>query len=436
MLVYSTRGEARHDGRLREALRDFQVDEILALGELSPTREPGLVPVYKVTKAGVDTPHVAREIASIIKSEVNFAGLKDKNATVTQYVSARSARAAAPAHLQGARFEAGLLGFSRPITRSMLRGNRFRILVQTQQDIGAEIDICFEACRQRRVANFFGYQRFGARGGSVNRRVGKAIVEKDFTRAVMLVLGEPRGEGGEEEGGNGGRRGGGGGGGEAGGVEEARRLCREGRFQESLRLFSRSQDIERMVAGHLARKPDDHFGALRRIPIAIRRLLVNSYQSYLFNLTLSRIIRDGIDISTAQSRDNWARIGEDGLTVGRVHGVKEEVPKVKGGDFEAVAVPLIQVVGYAYRDYHSRFDAALAAVLKEEGISPASFYVKEAEELSSEGGFRPAPLLCRDLSSKRCERGFEVEFSLGKGEYATVLLRELLKPQAPHASGF
>ena len=105
LLTYST-GGARHEGRLRTSFQDFQVQELMSLKDVVQVRAPGLVPVYKVTKAGVDTPHVAREIAAMIKSEVNFAGLKDKNATVVQYVSARSSRASAPAELSGSRFEA------------------------------------------------------------------------------------------------------------------------------------------------------------------------------------------------------------------------------------------------------------------------------------------------------------------------------------------
>ena len=293
----------------------------------------------------------------------------------------------------------------------MLTGNRFRILVETSEDIGADIEACFRACAERRVANFYGYQRFGLKGG-VNRKAGKAIVEKDFARATGLILSEPR-EGEDEE------------------AKEARRLCGEGRYGEAVPLFSYRQDMERRVASHLSQKPGDNVGALRRIPIPIRRLLVNSYQAYLFNLALSRAVADGIDLSNATSGDNWASLKEGGLTVGRVHGVKEEVPK-EG----AAAVPLIQIVGYAYRNYGSRFDAVLAEVIREEGVSPGSFYIKEAEEMSSEGGFRPAPLLSSDLSFKREERGFVLEFSLGKGEYATVLLREVLKPEQPQLAGF
>ena len=409
LLTYST-GGARREGRLRTSFQDFQVQELISLKDVVQARAPGLVPIYRVTKSGVDTPHVAREIAAMIKSEVNFAGLKDKNATVVQYVSARSSRASAPAELRGNRFEAQLVGFSRPVTRGMLTGNRFRILVETPEELGADIEACFKACEERRVANFFGYQRFGLRGG-VNRRVGKAIVEKEFAGATGLVTSEPR-EGEDEE------------------AKEARRLCGEGRYGEAVQLFSPRQDMERRVAAHLSQKPGDHVGALRRMPIPIRRLLVNSYQAYLFNLALSRAVSEGIDLASARSGDNWARLKEGGLTVGRVHGVKEGVPE------EGEAIPLIQIVGYAYRNYGSRFDSVLAEVMEEERVAPSSFYIKEAEEMSSEGGFRPAPLLSSDRSFKREERGFVLEFSLGKGEYATVLLREVLKPEQPQLTGF
>ncbi len=409
LLAYSTRGP-RRSARLRMSYEDFQVEELIAMKEIQRVRAQGLVPVYRVKKAGVDTPHVAREISEMIRSEVNFAGLKDSRATVVQHMSARSTRALAPEELKGTRFEARLMGFSTPITRSMLIGNRFRILVETTEDVGGEIEGCFEACREGRVANFFGYQRFGLRS-RVNRRAGKAIVERDFAGAVRRILCDPR-EGESEE------------------AREARRLCSEERYGEALPLLASGQDLERGIASHLSGRPGDYLGALRRTPIQIRRLLVNSYQAYLFNLTMSSAIREGLDFATARSGDNWASVAENGLQVGRVHGVKEEVPA------EGQAVPLVQIVGYAYRNYGSRIDALLARVLEEERVSPSRFYIKEADEMSNEGGFRHAPLLSRDLSWSKDARGFVLEFSLGKGEYATVILREMLKPEQPQLLGF
>ena len=406
LTAYSTSG-GRLGGRLRRRPEDFQVEEVIATDEIRKERGPGLVPVYLVRKSGVDTPHVARDIGRLIRSEVSFAGLKDSGAVATQYMSAKSTRSDAPAELRQGRFEARLLGFSRPISRGMLLGNRFEILVETGDDIGGAVERVFETCRERRVANFFGYQRFGLRS-MVNHRAGKAIVQRKFEEAVHLILAEPR-EGESED------------------VAEARRLSAEGRYSEAAGRFSRSQDIERRMAFHLAGRAGDYLGAVRRIPLQIRRLLINSYQAYVFNLTLSRAVGEGLDISHAQRGDNWADL-RGGLGVGKVHGVKEEPP----GD----SLPLIQLVGYAWRNYGSRFDGLLVEVLREEGISADRFYIQEAQELSSEGGFRHAPLLACDLSHSWEERGFRVGFSLGRGEYATVLLREVLKPDDPLGAGF
>jgi tRNA pseudouridine13 synthase len=237
------------------------------------------------------------------------------------------------------------------------------------------------------------------------------MISREFAKAAELLLAEQRGGEGER-------------------IAEARRLCREGNYGDALPLFSAAQDLERRVANHLFLKPGDHIGALRKIPVRIRRLLVNAYQALLFNLTLSRVITEGVDISSALFGDNWATLREDGLNPGKVHGAKESPPEGTS------AIPLIQTVGYAYRNYGSRFDLRLAEILREEGIEARLFYVKEMEEISSEGGFRAAPLLASGLSFKQSNTGLELEFSLGKGEYATVLLRELLKPEDPLAEGF
>jgi tRNA pseudouridine13 synthase len=68
-----------------------------------------------------------------------------------------------------------------------------------------------------------------------------------------------------------------------------------------------------------------------------------------------------------------------------------------------------------------------------EGITPKEFYIKEMQELSAQGGFRQAPLWCKDFSFKG---SLTVSFNLPKGSYATTLLRELMKPEDPVRAGF
>ncbi len=97
----------------------------------------------------------------------------------------------------------------------------------------------------------------------------------------------------------------------------------------------------------------------------------------------------GLDIGRVEAGDNWAEVSPSGLGVGSIHGVKE--PRSA-----ADSVLLVQLVGYAFRDYGSRFDRLIVPILREEGVEPSSFYLKEAEEISNEGGFRQAPLLAKD----------------------------------------
>ncbi len=408
MTVYATTA-AGSSGVLRSSREDFQVNEILDLGVVEQERKAGYVPVYSVRKHGVDTPHAADELAESLKSKVNFAGLKDSNAVTVQYASARSSRAHDPQVVHGKMFEAERVGYlPRPISRGMMTGNRFRIVIRTEEDITPSVDATYAACAGGRIPNFFGYQRFGLRG-MVNHRVGRALLGRDFRAAVRIFLGEPREGEGPQAG-------------------EARRLAGEERYREALALMSPRQDIERKVAARLAEKPGDYLGAIRRIPIVPRRLFVQAYQAYIFNRTASDAVASGLDLSSAERGDNWATLAPDRLRPTRTHGVREPIV--------GETVPLIQIVGYGFRDYGSRFDTLMMSVLKEESAEPRRFYIKEAEELSNEGGFRHAPLLAKDMARESSPGSTTLSFSLGKGEYATTLLREVLKPEDPLRAGF
>ncbi|HZS74297.1 MAG TPA: tRNA pseudouridine(13) synthase TruD, partial [Candidatus Nitrosotalea sp.] len=63
---------------------------------------------------------------------------------------------------------------------------------------------------------------------------------------------------------------------------------------------------------------------------------------------------------------------------------------------------------------------------------PKEFFTKEMQEASEEGGFRQSTILCSDFAIKEPY----VEFTLSRGSYATILLREIIKPQDPVSSGF
>jgi len=118
---------------------------------------------------------------------------------------------------------------------------------------------------------------------------------------------------------------------------------------------------------------------------------------------------------------------EDGMVTSQVHGVKEAL----AGD----GVPMVQLVGYGTRDYGSRFDACINSVLDRHDIGAKDFYVKEMQEVSAEGGFRRPHMAIKDPSSDVKDGTAILKFTLARGQYATVLLREIIKPGDPESAG-
>jgi tRNA pseudouridine13 synthase len=395
---------------IKVASGDFGVEELVGLAGLRQGPGPGLLPVYRVEKDGVDTYHMVEELSSALKSRVVYAGLKDKRAKAVQHVMPASARGESPSVVVGSKFVARVVGYAeRGTLRGVASGNRFTVVLrECCQEIGPRLAEAFRLCEELRVPNYFGLQRFGS-GGAATHLVGKAIVRGSLDEAVAELLVRPR------------RR-------DGGAAAEARRLMEGGRYGEGAALLPPGQDVEIRVAKSLAEYPADPARALRRVPIGLRRLYVQAYQSYIFNRTMSKAVMEGLDISSARSGDNWADRTGDGLNAGRPRGVKE----APSGD----ATPIVQLVGYAFRDYGSRFDRCTLAVLEEEGVSARDFFVKQLQEVSAEGGFRQAHMAGADMGWRTDRDAAHASFSLGRGQYATVLLREAVKPEDPEGSGF
>ena len=95
---------------------------------------------------------------------------------------------------------------------------------------------------------------------------------------------------------------------------------------------------------------------------------------------------------------------------------------------QRLAIPL---VGYSYSK-KNRFDNEISKVLDFEQVKSKDFFVKEMQETSEEGGFRQAMISCKDFSITEPY----VNFTLSRGSYATILLREIIKPSDPVSAGF
>jgi len=395
--------------RARESPEDFVVEEHIAPGGMTAEEDPKYFPVYRVEKRSIDTLHMAAELSEALHSRVSYGGMKDKRARAVQYATPTSLRSERPREVVRERFTASLVGYApRPLSRASVTGNRFQITLRDCcEQIGLRVGEAMGEAEARRLPNFYGLQRFGASGAG-SHRIGKALVRREFEEAARVMLFAERRSDGEAS-------------------AAAREAMAKGDYEEGARLLPPGMDVERLVARELGRHPGEWVRALRAVPVRLRRLYVQAYQSMLFNRTLSRALARGEDIALAAPGDNWAEVSADGLVASRVMGVRD--PQAPG------AIPMVQMVGYAFRDYGSRFDACVAEALEGEGVAPRDFYVEEMQEVSGEGGFRRAHLAIREASWKVDDRAVRLSFTLARGQYATVLLREITKPGDPEAAG-
>jgi len=153
------------------------------------------------------------------------------------------------------------------------------------------------------------------------------------------------------------------------------------------------------AADELLRK--EGYDGIKGTPLWLRRFYVQAYQSYLFNLELSKVIS------------------------GEIRGPVRRADVTE--DFFRGKAEIAYLPGYGFRDRGDAYSRALIEVAKEEGIKFRHFYVDEMKEVSQEGGIRPARIMSHKVSySITGEDQAVVRFVLYRGSYATSALRELL----------
>jgi tRNA pseudouridine13 synthase len=156
-------------GRIGPAPEDFSVDE-LPLYEPSGTGEHLYVRVKKRERTTRDLIRAIAEAAGVAQSEVGAAGMKDKHAVTTQWLSL-PARSAKPVDAWTRREGFELVATSRHTNKlrtGHLSGNRFRIrLVGVGADAVALGKAVLADIATRGMPNYFGAQRFGFDGDNL-----------------------------------------------------------------------------------------------------------------------------------------------------------------------------------------------------------------------------------------------------------------------------
>ena len=385
--VYTTKYSSIN-GKIKQNENDFFVSEVLSEKSLSSFDKNEGHAVYLLTKSGIDTNHALYDIEKRYGIVLKSLGLKDANAKTKQYVFTHK-KLNPLEKIEGKNYSAIRIGFTqKPISKKHMLGNLFEIVV-------SETPTLPSFSQNEKILNFFGYQRFGSRR-PITHLVGKSIIQGNYDDTLDYLLNFSSKYDSKKN-------------------NELRKLISERKSESGIiELLPYSMDIERNLLKHLSDDKDPK-NAIRSIPLKLRRFYVQAYQSFLFNKTLS--------MAYEYEEELFSPIVDDVC-----FDKNFELGKYQNNPKQKLAVPLI---GHSYYK-KSRFDYYIKKILEDESLSPKDFFINDFQELSLDGGFRNASINVQDFSIQKNL----IKFQLSRGSYATIILREILKPLSPLDCGF
>ncbi len=161
-------------GRLKVEIEDFEVEELAAY---EPSGQGDFLYLW-LEKRDMGAEYFTRQLArrlEIAPGDVGLAGLKDRRAVTRQWVSVPASAEPKLACLDGDGMQ--LLKVSRHTNKlrtGHLHGNRFRILLRDPASDDTALSAILERVRRHGLPNYYGPQRFGTGGETL--QIGLALL--------------------------------------------------------------------------------------------------------------------------------------------------------------------------------------------------------------------------------------------------------------------
>jgi len=440
--VYASRSRGI-GGTIKYKLEDFIVEEVLidsSKASVQPSdrtilpSERGRYLVCILIKKGWDTFAAVRKVAhqiGISPDRINTAGIKDARALTAQHVSIWGVpvERLQRVDLKGITITPTCFS-SEKISSRLLLGNQFNITIRSIGYSRATVqkriqETCVELTALGGIPDLFGHQRFGTIRPT-SHHIGRFLVKGNFEQAALVFLSEPSRY-------------------ENPAARKARRFLRETRdFRSALKIFPRNLVYERLMLVRLSKYPRDFLGAFRRAPSSLRLFLIQAYQSFLFNRFLSERMRRGISISRAQIGDYVVDLDERGLPAKSFRKAEESnISKINQEIRERKMTVAIPLIGFRQLPSDGVQGEIEEEILEREVTTPDNFRLQKMPEASAAGGLRTALAPVCDLSIEVKDQPADQDghyarfhFLLHKGSYATILLREFMKPRDLVRAGF
>ena len=435
-------------GTIKRVAEDFVVQEVLVDGstasiegvEAKPplgataNKQPFLL--CMLVKRNWDTfisiKNIAKQL-NIDQDRIQFAGIKDAKAETVQYVTIEDVSAQEVASVSVKDVELKSLGyFHSPMSPFYLMGNDFKINIRsvplTEGNLRDRIsNTISDLTKMGGIPNFYGHQRFGTTR-PITHLVGKALVQGKLEKAALIFLAHSSPYEHPES------------------IQARNELYATQDYRRALQNFPRQLRFEKLMLGHLTDNAGDFAGAFRRLPVRLRLLFVQGYQSYLFNRFLSARVSRNPFWYKAEAGDFVVNVERSGLPMIKTGRTVDETKLqeintlVEAGKMR-VALP---VVGFSQRFSQGEAGESQHSILGDEEVDLPSFRISKLPEANARGELRAVVSPVREFSVAETgamekdgeNQSVKLGFMLYKGSYATVLLREVMKPVDLLASGF
>ncbi len=309
----------------------------------------------------------------IPRSEIGYAGKKDKVAVTSQKISFHGVGIdeIKSINIGGVEFS-DFEKSDRQIKLGDLDGNWFSITVRgLSPEHTKSIDKRIDEIRRDGVVNMFDTQRFGSR--NVTHLVGKEIVKNRIPEAVYTYLTKTNKD-------------------ERPDIRNVRRkLAETGDIREALNRMPKECKWDILLLKHLVSNKDDYSGAIRTLPKTLQLMFINAYQSHIWNLVAAEFSR--------------------------------KFPR------KNIKVPM---VGLKTKIEDKELDKMIKSVLNMEKVKLSDFKLRSLPELSSEGSVRDLIIYPKSISYSLDKdelssgQKLTLEFEIPKGSYATYVVKSIL----------
>ena len=199
------------------------------------------------------------------------------------------------------------------------------------------------------------------------------------------------------------------------------------------------------MLNYLVDNPGDFVGAFQRLPVKLQALFVQAHQSYLFNRFLSVRVKRGLPLNEVVVGDYVVGVERSGLPltsmakVATIENLAEVNVQVKAGRMR-FALPIVGVKQKLSQGIMGEIENA---VLEADDVKTENLRINAISTIGGKGGLRTIVTPIKDfkllnispsVSGKGCQAN--LSFMLLRGSYATVVLREIMKPSNPITAGF